>query len=698
MNEFDYVQWAEETRSLVNKYNTVTPSLENLLKFIVFKSRMGDLAEAERLKHLVEKQVQASGIYQSRITDVPSLPVPHPSKSDGDIVLGTLFQGERVLHEFRIPLTHFNRHVAIFASAGHGKTTLLINLLHQLLEHRITFLAFDFKQDFRHLTHLPIICLRWNWLRINPFRPPPGVDEFQWLSLVCDLFAHVYGWFHASKNYLYEFVNEQYQREKEHGAVSLEQVKAAIDASQDREFERQRMKTVVLNRLSTLLSVCHEVLDCKEGFPIEELLRYPVVIEMDGCASDEANFLVGLFLLFIFEYRKASQERGTLTHVIAFDEAHRLFYRMAQYRETNVELAPSVIDDIPREIRDYNEGLIFATQQPSQITNAVMANADTKLTGYLGDGTDIETIEKSYHVSREDAALIKRLTLGQFLVQKSGVNDGAPFLLQGDDYPVKKTVTNDALRDRMKDFIAKMQDEPKQTSGTMADDISLPVISEKASRILEHVGRTPLRNISQRYKELKLHPLDGKNAVKELHEKKLVTLRPIQLSAGRPSIYLELTQLGSAILAKKGVDLSQWNDYVGHTSLEHRVYQTLIASSLRKLGYTVEKEFRMEGKRFDVYAEKGNEKLGIEVCVSPKTNFFEASKVSTRLSEVLYVCRDITVVALMEKELASLGIDNSTFKFVVAHRYLSELYSLVTQRDTDHHNATTGGLPKFGTI
>jgi len=36
------------------------------------------------------------------------------------------------------------------------------------------FLAFDFNWDF--LSNLPLIVLRWNWLRINPFVPPPGVD------------------------------------------------------------------------------------------------------------------------------------------------------------------------------------------------------------------------------------------------------------------------------------------------------------------------------------------------------------------------------------------------------------------------------------------------------------------------------------------------------------------------------------------
>ena len=36
-------------------------------------------------------------------------------------------------------------------------------------------LAFDPKQDF-HLSNLPLIVLRWNWLRINPFVTPPDVD------------------------------------------------------------------------------------------------------------------------------------------------------------------------------------------------------------------------------------------------------------------------------------------------------------------------------------------------------------------------------------------------------------------------------------------------------------------------------------------------------------------------------------------
>jgi len=698
MRDFDYVEWAEQTRKLVRKYSSVSPTLDGILNMVLINAQRGKLDQAEHLRAIVEKQLHH--MYSCKIKEVPSLPVPEDS--NGKIVLGNLFQGENLLHEFKMPLNDFNRHIAIFGSAGHGKTTLLVNVLHQLLERNINFLAFDFKQDFRHLKHLPIICLRWNWLRINPFRPPAKVDEFQWLSLVCNLFAHVFGWFHASKNYLFEFANEQYQKDKEHGYVTLEKVKEAIETSQDKEFERQRMKTVVLNRLSTLLAVCHEVLDCEQGFPIEELLNYPVVIEMDGCESDEANFLVALFLVYIFEYRKAQQHRGSLKHVIAFDEAHRIFYRQSEFRETEVELGSSVINQIPRIIRDYDEGLIFATQEPSQINNSVMANTDLKLVGYLGNGNDIDTIQKVFQLNHDDTQIIKKLKLGQFIVEKSGIPD--PFLLQGYDYPIDKTVTDQELHERMKGFIAKMQSEPRKTSGTIVDYMKLPAISEKAEKILRHVGMKPLRTISQRYKELSIHPLDGKTAVTELCEKKFLAGKPIQLSTGRPSLYMEPTELGKAWLVKNNVDLSAWNDYVGHVGLEHRVYQWLIANSLQKLGYVVRKEHSIESKRFDVYAEKDDHKLGIEICVSPKMNFFETEKVAESLSEILFVCRDINVVQLMQKEMMSLGANNPKFKFVIAHRYLNELYSLLSTAGNDENDSTNSesgenkGMPRFGKI
>jgi len=668
LKSFNYVEWAAETRQTARKYGTVDETLDMLLNLVVLHCQMGDLEEAEKYRLAVNELMH--GYYAAKVGGIVSMPAP--GKTKGEITMGDVFQGDNILYDFKMPIKDFNRHMAIFASAGHGKTVLLISIFGQLIRNNINFLAFDFKQDFRHLKRLPIVCLRWNWLRINPFTPPPGVDKPQWMTSVSDAFAHIFGWFHASKNYLLEFINDEYQKSKPDGIVSLQKVKENIENTLDREFERQRMKTVVLNRLSALLTICHDVFDCEEGFPISELLECPLVIEMDGCGTDEANFLITLFLLYIFEYRKARQERGALKHLIVFDEAHRIFYKPAEYKDTQVEIGPSVIDTIPRMIRDYNEGLIFATQEPSKFSSSAMANTDLKLVGYLGYGVDIETMQKTLQINDEDTQLIKRLKIGQFMAHKSGLNEGSPFLMRSRDYRFEKNVTDRELRERMKGFIRQMQPEKPPTIG-QAVLVQVPQISEDASKILRHVGQTPFRTISNRYQYLGLHPTQGKKAVEELAVKGLVLLRPIQLSAGRPSIYLEPTKLGKLWLEQKNIDTKIWNDYIGNVGLEHRVYQLLIASGLKEQGYMAIKEHMVGRKRLDVYAEKEGRKIGVEICISPKISIDETINISTVMDEIIFACKDMRVIELMQRQMAGEEAARK-FKYILAYKYISDLW------------------------
>ena len=695
---FDYVQYVEESKRLVRKYSTSNPTIDSMLNAILTYAKLGELKEADDLRNTVELLLRL--IYQAKVNQAVSMPVPE--KSEGDIMLGTIFQANKTFHEFKIPLKDMNRHVGIFASSGHGKTVLIVNLIRQIMEYNkshsgtpINLLAFDFKQDFRHLRELPIVCLRWNWLRLNPLVPPEGVSEPDWFNLVCSALAHTMEFYQASEYYLREVINNEHQRVKENSYVSLQKVWEIVEGTVEKSYRRDEYRNVVLNRLTTVTQVLHDVLDCEQGFPISGLLDYPVVIELDGLDEGVANFIVTLVLIYVQEYRKAQLHRGGLRHLIIFDEAHRIFYKPTELRSTEAEVGESPIQQLPRIIRDFDEGLIFSSQEPSKINDSVTANTDLKLVGYLGSGFDINAVQSIYRLQYEDSELIKKLKLGQWMAQKSGIPD--PFLVQTQNYEFPKTVANDELKERMKEFVAKMQSEPKRVGTTMTDYVKLPALSDKAYRVLEHVGQKPLRNISQRYKELKIHPLDGKNAVKELCDRKYVSLKPIQLSSGRPSMYLELTQLGRALLQKNDVSLTAWDDYVGNVGLEHRAYQWLVANALKKLGYAVKKEYAMDGKRFDVYAERVSQsgeirvdgtadykverRIGIEVCVSPKTNFFEAAKVADKLDEMLFICRDLSVVELMQKEMLSLGISEPKLKFLVAHRYLSELYSSLSKSE-----------------
>jgi hypothetical protein len=693
---FDYVEWVEETKKLVRKYSPSDPTIDNMLDLILMHANRGRSDEAERLKLVVVRML--GPIYQAKAAEAVSMPIPE--KSEGDITLGTVFQSEKMFHEFRIPLKDLNRHVGIFASSGHGKTVLIMNLIRQIMEYNrnhpdtpLNLLVFDFKQDFRHLKDLPIICLRWNWLRLNPFVPPEGVKEPDWFNLVCNIMAHTFSWFFGSQYYLFEFVNAQYEQVRENSYVHMDKVRESIENIAEKDYKRGEYRNVVLNRLTTLTQVLHDVLDCEQGVAISDLLNYPVIIELDGLDEGIANFLVNLFLVYIMGYRMAQQQRGELKHLMIFDEAHRVFYKAGELRQVDIELGPSPTQQLPRVIRDFDEGLVFSSQEPSKINDSVIANTDLKLVGYLGSGFDINAVQSIYRLEYEDSELIKKLKLGQWMVQKSGIPD--PFLLQGVDYPLAKTVTDAELKDRMKEFIAKMQSEPRRTGGTMLEYVKLPPLTENAMKILAHVGEKPMRNISHRYRELGMHPLAGKSAVKELHEKKFVVVHPIQLSAGRPSGYLEPTELGRMWMQKNNVSLAAWDDYVGSVGIEHRVIQWQICNAYKKLGYKASHEYIMDGKRFDCFIEKyvqespiksdGSadwkvvENIGIEVCISPKTDFLAAEKLLDRLSQVVYVCKDLNTMNVMQKEFVSLGISSPKMRFAIAHRFLADLYSQISK-------------------
>jgi len=681
---FDYRNWVKETRELVKKYSTLTTSLENQFHAVEVHATMEEFNEAEELKKDIEMQIQP--VFDAMTKNVPSFPVP--ANSEGEIVLGRFIQGDRLLGEFKVPIKHFNRHAAIFAQPGHGKTVLLVNIIHQLIENKINILAFDFKQDLRHLKHLPIVCLRWNWLRINPFSPPPGVDELEWITQVCSLIPHVYGTFFASKNYFLEFAKKQYEVNQGSGYVSLWKVHDDIKNTKEKEYERGRERTVVLNRFETLLTVFKDVLDCNDGFPIHELLNYPVVIEMDGCQSEEANLLISLFVLYILEYRKAQRQRGSFKHDIIFDEAHRIFYRQSENSQIIAEMGPSIMDRMPRELRDYDEGCTFSTQEPSQISNSVMANTDIKIVGYLGNGLDIEAIQKAYQLSDEEKKIIKKLKIGQFMVQKSGLNEGEPFLIQGYDYPIEKTVTDDELKDRMKNFITIMQSESGHDNSSQVS-VEIPKISDTTSKILKHAAEFPLISKAERYKELGIHPNDGKLAIAQLVEAGLVEEKSIRQSKGRPSVYLNLTDSGKSWLKENEIELSSfWKDYVGHVGFEHSFYQWKIAECLEKLGYIIYKEHDIGRKRLDVYAEKDGSKIGIEVCVSPKMNFVEANNITENLDEIKFVCANNTVIQQMQNELDSLKISNPKFKFVIGFNYLNELDSSLSENGQSTRKST----------
>jgi polynucleotide 5'-kinase involved in rRNA processing len=83
------------------------------------------------------------------------LPFEQPQDNcvDGTIRIGKVRQTE---DPFGLELYEINQHILVVGRVGSGKTTLLCLIMIQLWKNGIPFLAFDFKQDYRHLLGINI--------------------------------------------------------------------------------------------------------------------------------------------------------------------------------------------------------------------------------------------------------------------------------------------------------------------------------------------------------------------------------------------------------------------------------------------------------------------------------------------------------------------------------------------------------------
>jgi hypothetical protein len=579
----------------------------------------------------------------------PFIPSPSLEESSGDIVLGRILNCEKELHPFHISLEDINRHIAIFSSTGMGKTTLIINILLQLLnrEKPIPFLATDWKRDLRHLTRKhPIWVLRWDWLKVNFLQPPKGVSKKQWMMIVADIFAHVFGFFSASENYMMQFMDQLYQKhEKDY--PTLQELFEAIDKTEEKSRRYIEYQDVVRNRLASMLIVLKDVVDCRQGFPIEELLEHPVVIELDGLRRDEANFLVEYLLAYIFAYRLANGHRGRLRHVIVFDEATRVFFRKREWRETTIELGIPFIDTVPQIIRDYGEGILFALQEPSLTSHSLMANSNVKIVGFLGEGEDIDAIATSLDLNEEERSAIAKLERGEFIVKKAGME---PFLMKSFDYPLEKEVTDEELRARMEPILSRLNKfvVPASQQNKKETVKLIPNLSEDAKKLLFSVNSHPFKGVSSHYSMLGFSGRKAETAKDELIQKGFVKEISITLGSHRPVKFLVITSLGLSYLKKEKKETRLW-EFIGNASFEHRLYQVLIAYSFRNSGHQafIEKEIG-EGKRLDILLIQHEKRVGIEIELTPNLNLEKILKILKDLDELKILCEDEALERIKE--------------------------------------------------
>lgn len=607
------MRWVDETKEMVSRLNSHIDQ-ETFEKLFALYLMEDDAGEKAIIRNNIESVL---GIYAPQLLFSKKPTLQAPVEFGGQVVIGNVMQGERELHPFGINPETINKHMAIFGATGSGKTSLLANILRQLSKAKIDWLAIDFKRDLRGFVKEGAWVIRWDQLRINPLQPPKGVTPEIWMTIVPDIFAHCFYWFSPSENYMLEFLSQLYGK-LDGKSPTIRELYDFIVKRDERNRKRAEYFAVVTNRLASMLTVLKDVIDVHQGMPLEEIFNHPTIIEIDQLRRDEANFLVEYILAYLFYYRMVNGHRSKLAHVIVCDEANRWFYPQRKWKDTTVELGMPFIETVPSIIRDYCEGMIFASQ--GCLSQTVMANSNLKIIGFLGDGEDIEALSKSMSLSDVEQSAITKLQTGNWLVSKAGEK---PFIIHSPLAFIDKTVTDAELKERMQPIISKLtqniiepkssyeqKEEPPERLIQISEDALTMIVDVNAHPFKGFVARCQLLNFAGRKAEAIKTELVTKGLVRELSTK--------LGKSNRLTKFLMLTELGILLLRKRGYDTSLWKR-TGHQNFEHQLYSVLIAYAYKNAGYKIfiEKEISSE-RRVDVLAEKGKA-IAIEVELGPFT-------------------------------------------------------------------------------
>lgn len=520
---------------------------------------------------------------------------------EGEFTIGMVSYPSIPPYPFRVKRNELLRHVFILGPTGTGKSTLLLNLLLQIQAARIPFMVFDFKRNYRCLLRasgsesLIVFTVGRNTasLSINALNPPPGVEFEEWAEALSDIISTSYLLLQGARNVMKEALLKAHAQ---HGSAATlvhayELLARELDATKSgsRRYGWLESSTRSLEELTK--GSFGKALNATPGTPVAELLRHPVVFELQGFGDDQKRFFCLLWLEIVLLLRKSSSaQREQLQHVLIFDEGHNVFPR-----ERMGEV--SVPARLAREVREFGEAIIAATQQ-ADVSESLIANSGFKLILRCDYPKDVQFASQLLQI---DARWLPKLPIGTGIARLP-VRFYSPIQFTFGVQPIKNlTITDEEVHAQW-----------ARTQPATTDDVArVPTtpIGEREEALLRDVATTPISPITHRYQRLGWHMEVGNRTKDAIIKRGLARFDAVSTPRGQVKI-LTLTPDGSALLASRGVGLK-------HTrtgGAEHEFWKHELRTLLERRGYAVAEEFPLGGgKTADLRAERGERVLFIEV-------------------------------------------------------------------------------------
>ena len=654
--------WQEEIESLFRKLKPVLGNEIDSL-WLAYNTQTDSRSRAEIvgiLYSLASKYLDET--YDKKLL----LSLPEKEIIDGEYGLGKVIYGDQEYHPFGLRENEWLRHVGIFGTTGSGKTNCAFLLLRNLVKRGKPFLIFDWKRNYRDLltldefrgTKIYTIGRNVSPLFFNPLIPPSGTKPQEWLKKMIEVMCHAY--------FLGEGVAFLLQK-----AIDQAYSDIGIYSGNAGEFPTFRDVLSILERmqvkgrkalwmdstLRTLGVLCFgefgKVLNVSRPYPLADLLKENVILELDSLTNSDKTFFIEAMLLWIHHYRLAESERETFKHAIVIEEAHHILLRKKQ-EMTRTE---AITDIILREIRELGESIILIDQHPSLISMPALGNTYTTICFGLKHKADMFTISESLLLDKEQVDFLGQLETGTAIVKLQG-RYFKPFLVRFPLFPIKKgIVSDDEIRAetdgcQTESAIVRAEKEINRlirtVNGLVNKEEKQVVLTEEERNFLVDIAKNPISGVVARYQRLGINRYQGNKVQSSLLEKGLISWRPVSTKKGRIKV-LVLTDKG-----KKAIpDVKIEKIFHKAGSWEHEYWKYRVGEHYRKRGYKVAFEYKIgEGKSVDIVAEKDGKKIAVEIETGKSDSVYNIRKdLEAEFDEVVVVVLDEKTKKRIEENL-----------------------------------------------
>lgn len=568
------------------------------------------------------------------------LSLPDAEIISGDFELGKVVYGDQEYHSFGLRENEWLRHVGIFGTTGSGKTNCAFILLSNLVRKKKAFLIFDWKRNYRDL-----LCFDYfRGLKIytvgrglaplffNPLIPPQGTQPETWLKKLIEVMCHAYFLGEGVAFLLQKAIDKAYSDSDVYSEVpneypTFKDVLAILE-----KMEVKGRKALWMDStLRTLGVLCFgefgRVLNVRKPYPLADLLRENVVLELDALTNSDKTFFIEALLLWIHHFRLSEGERETFKHAILIEEAHHILLRKKQ-EMTGTE---AITDIILREIRELGESIILIDQHPSLISMPALGNTYTTICFGLKHKADMFTISESLLLDKEQIDFLGQLETGLAICKLQG-RYFKPFLVKFPLFPIQKGVVSDSdLKrrngsDSEESEVIRLEKEISKLvssiEGLVNKEEKKVVLTREERGFLADIAQNPISGVVARYTRMGINRYQGNQIQGRLLDKKLISWKPISTRKGRLKV-LVLTDEG-----KKAIpDIEIEKVFHKQGSWEHEYWKYKVGEHYRKKGYEVTFEYKIgAGKSVDIVAEKDGKKIAVEIETGKSDSVYNIKK------------------------------------------------------------------------